>query len=85
MNLLMDEIKKHIRVHMDSHVGKSSLRRNITRYWQLSRGKQVSFQLPYEIMDELQKELEQMDNELLVKHRIKDKVKEVSDSYEYEH
>ncbi len=85
MNLLMDEIKKNIRVHMDEQVGKSNLRRNITRYWQLSRGKGgVSFQLPYAIMNELQKELEQMDNELLVRHSIKDKVKEVSDSYEYE-
>ena len=70
---------------MDSNVGKSSLRRNITRYWQLSRGNQKPIKLPYEIMDELQKELEQMDNEFLVKHSIKDKVKEVSDSYEYEH
>lgn len=85
MNLLMDEIKKNIRIHMDSNVGKSSLRRNITRYWQLSRGNQKPIKLPYEIMDELQKELEQMDNELLVKHSIKDKVKEASDSYEYEH
>lgn len=85
MNLLMSEIKKNIRVHMDGHAGRSTLRRNITRYWQLSRGKQVSYQLPYDIMNELQKELEQSDNELLVKHSVKDKVKEVSDSFEHEY
>lgn len=85
MNLLMNEIKKHIRVHIDSHIGKSTLRRNITRYWQLSRRKSGTFELPYDIMEELEKELEQMDNELLVQHSIKDKVKEVSDRYEDEH
>ena len=85
MNLLMNEIKKYIRVHIDNRIGKSALRRNITRYWQLSRRKSGTFELPYDIMEELEKELEQMDNELLVQHSIKDKVKEVSDRYEDEH
>lgn len=82
MDLLLGEIKKQISVHMDEHVGKSNLRRNITRYWQLSRGKYERFQLPYDISGKLQEELYQMDNELLVEHGIQDKVKEVADGYE---
>ena len=35
-------------------------------------------------MEELEKELSQIDNELLKKENIKDKVKEVADNYEYE-
>lgn len=83
MKLVMDEIRKNIKVHMDEQVGRSSLRRNITRYWQLSRGKETVFHLPYTIMGELQKELEQRDNELLSQHNIKDKVREVSNGYEH--
>lgn len=81
MQLMMEDIKKNIRVHIDSHVGKGTLRRNVTRYWQLSRGKNSILQLPYDIMTELQKELNEADNELLVGQNIGDKVKEVSDEY----
>lgn len=85
MDLVMEEIKKNISIHMDEKVEKSTLRRNITRYWQLSRGKDgTTYQLPYDIMNELKKELEQRDNELLVESNIKDKAKEVSDGYEFE-
>lgn len=84
MNLLMEEVKKNVRVHIDEQAGKSNLRRNITRYWQLSRGKYQTFQLPCDIMNELKKELEQRDSEFFAKHSIKDRVKEVSDGYEYD-
>ena len=35
-------------------------------------------------MNELKKELEQRDSEFFAKHSIKDRVKEVSDGYEYD-
>lgn len=82
-NELLQEIKDNIEEHMDNQVGKSDLRRNASRYWQLSR-KKIDRRLPYSVMEELEKELSQIDNELLEKENIKDKVKEVADNYEYE-
>ena len=88
MTLLLEEIKRNIKVHLDEKnekIEKSTLRRNVTRYWQLSRGLGKFCGLSHEIEQELKQELEQMDNEFMQKGKIKTKIKEISDKYEYEH
>ena len=83
MSKIMEEIKMNIRAHMDEKVGKGKLRRNISRYWQLSRGKgKETYALPNEIMGELQEELAQMDNSILAREGIVSRVKEVPDDNE---
>lgn len=83
---VMSEIRNSIKIHIDEKIGKSKLRRNVTRYWQFSRKKNGNgrFTIPYEIMTELQQELEKMDNELMIKDNLNSRIKEITDDYEYE-
>ena len=75
------EIEKSIKEHIDDKFGKNILRKNLSRYWQLSRHKEgrPGFDVNY-IQKELGQKLEQMDNDIL-KDSFRDKIKEVADDY----
>lgn len=80
----LSEIEAFIKKHIDARFGKNILRKNRSRYAQLSRSKDNNYAVELEFSDilrELGKKLEQMDNEFLTENSFRDKIKEVSDKY----
>lgn len=78
-------MRKNILIHINNNINKENLMKNMSRYWQFSRKKE-SFgeNIPLEIMEELNTELENRDNELIKNKSIRTKVKEIVDENEPE-